>query len=108
MLLALQGDSGFMLVREGKIVYRSPVLQHFFDCPLQFGAVPDFSESTDSAEDAAVAELQVELMCILDKRQALGCSLCIWLTCIGSPKPTCLDIKMLSPDIKQPRLLAVK
>ncbi len=48
-----------MLVREGKIVYRSPVLQHFFDCPLQFGAVPDFSESTDNAEDAAVAELQV-------------------------------------------------
>ena len=56
----LQGDSGFMLVREGKVVYRSPVLQHFFDCPLQFGAVPDFSESTDSAEDAAVAELQVQ------------------------------------------------
>lgn len=53
-----------MLVREGKIVYRSPVLQHFFDCPLQFGAVPDFSESTDSAEDAAVAELQVEFLCI--------------------------------------------
>ena len=49
-----------MLVREGKVVYRSPVLQHFFDCPLQFGAVPDFSESTDSAEDAAVAELQVQ------------------------------------------------
>lgn len=56
----LQGDSGFMLVREGKVVYRSPVLQHFFDCPLQFGAVPDFSESTDTAEDAAVAELQVQ------------------------------------------------
>ena len=56
----LQGDSGFMLVRERKVLYRSPVLQHFFDCPLQFGAVPDFSESTDSAEDAAVAELQVQ------------------------------------------------
>ena len=56
----LQGDSGFMLVRDRKVVYRSPVLQHFFDCPLQFGAVPDFSESTDSAEDAAIAELQVQ------------------------------------------------
>ena len=50
-----------MLVRDRSIVYRSPVLQHFFDCPLQFGAVPDYSESTDSAEDAAVAELQVQL-----------------------------------------------
>ena len=49
-----------MLVRDRSIVYRSPVLQHFFDCPLQFGAVPDYSESTDSAEDAAVAELQVQ------------------------------------------------
>ena len=41
-------------------MYRSPILQHFFDCPLQFGAAPDFSESTDNAEDAAVAELQVQ------------------------------------------------
>ena len=56
----LQGDSGFMLVRSGTVVYRSPILQHFFDCPLQFGAAPDFSESTDNAEDAAVAELQVQ------------------------------------------------
>ena len=49
-----------MLVRSGRVVYRSPILQHFFDCPLQFGAAPDFSESTDNAEDAAVAELQVQ------------------------------------------------
>ena len=56
----LQGDSGFMLVRSGRVVYRSPILQHFFDCPLQFGAAPDYSESTDTAEDAAVAELQVQ------------------------------------------------
>ncbi|BDA48584.1 Protein phosphatase PTC7 homolog [Coccomyxa sp. Obi] len=54
------GDSGFMLVRDGEVVFKSPVLQHFFDCPLQFGACPDFSESTDSAEDAAVFELAVQ------------------------------------------------
>jgi hypothetical protein len=55
-----QGDSGFMLVRDGQVVFKSSVLQHFFDCPLQFGACPDFSESTDSAEDAAVFELAVQ------------------------------------------------
>ena len=55
-----QGDSGFMLVRGGEVVFRSPVLQHFFDCPFQFGACPDYSEQTDSAEDAAVCELAVQ------------------------------------------------
>lgn len=60
VLMGGQGDSGFMLVREGEVVFKSPVLQHFFDCPLQFGACPDFSESTDSAEDAAVFELAVQ------------------------------------------------
>ena len=87
-----------MLVREGKIVYRSPVLQHFFDCPLQFGAVPDFSESTDSVEDAAVAELQVEFLCRQNKIQAIGCSLRI-RTCMKPPEAICLDTKMLSPDV---------
>jgi hypothetical protein len=55
-----QGDSGFMLVRAGAVVFKSPVLQHFFDCPFQFGACPDYSEQTDSAEDAAVCELAVQ------------------------------------------------
>ncbi|KAK9917857.1 hypothetical protein WJX75_008970 [Coccomyxa subellipsoidea] len=54
------GDSGFMLVRDGEVVFKAPVLQHFFDCPLQFGACPDYSESTDTAEDAAVFELAVQ------------------------------------------------
>ena len=34
----MQGDSGFMLVRGGDIVFKSPVLQHFFDCPFQVRA----------------------------------------------------------------------
>ena len=59
-VLHAQGDSGFMLVRDGEVVFKSPVLQHFFDCPLQFGACPDYSESTDTAEDAAVFELAVQ------------------------------------------------
>jgi protein phosphatase PTC7 len=58
--LAVKGDSGFVLVRNGEVVFKSPVLQHFFDCPLQFGACPDYSESTDTAEDAAVFELPVQ------------------------------------------------
>ena len=60
MAARVQGDSGFMLVRAGAVVFRSPVLQHFFDCPFQFGACPDYSEQTDSAEDAAVCELAVQ------------------------------------------------
>jgi hypothetical protein len=59
-VLHAQGDSGFMLVRDGEVVFKAPVLQHFFDCPLQFGACPDYSESTDTAEDAAVFELAVQ------------------------------------------------
>jgi protein phosphatase PTC7 len=52
--LALQGDSGFLLVRDGRPVFKSPALQHFFDCPLQFAAHPDYTSATDNAEDAAV------------------------------------------------------
>ena len=60
-------------------MYRSPILQHFFDCPLQFGAAPDFSESTDNAEDAAVAELQVQLGDVL-----LAGSDGLWDNCFDS------------------------
>lgn len=31
------GDSGFVVIREGKIVYRSPVQQSYFNCPYQMG-----------------------------------------------------------------------
>ncbi|KAG2429355.1 hypothetical protein HXX76_011121 [Chlamydomonas incerta] len=46
------GDSGFMVVREGKELIRSKPLQHYFDCPLQFGAFPEFVEATDTADMA--------------------------------------------------------
>lgn len=29
------GDSGFLLVRQGALLFQSPAMQHFFDCPLQ-------------------------------------------------------------------------
>ena len=33
-------------MRNGFITFRSPVLQHFFDCPLQFGAVPEHTNAS--------------------------------------------------------------
>ena len=50
------GDSGFLIVRAGRLHFQTPAMQHFFDCPLQFGMPPD----TDYAEDAAVFELEVQ------------------------------------------------
>ncbi len=32
------GDSGFLLIRDGRLHFQSPAMQHFFDCPLQVGA----------------------------------------------------------------------
>ena len=55
-----QGDSGFLIVRDGSIEFRSPPLQHFFDCPLQFAAYPDYTNATDSAEDAGLYQLPVQ------------------------------------------------
>ncbi|KAL4452019.1 hypothetical protein ABPG75_007681 [Micractinium tetrahymenae] len=49
------GDSGFLIVRDGRLHFQSPAMQHFFDCPLQFGMPPD----TDWARDAAVFSLEV-------------------------------------------------
>ncbi|KAG2486200.1 hypothetical protein HYH03_015162 [Edaphochlamys debaryana] len=46
------GDSGFVVIRDGKELIRSKPLQHYFDCPLQFGAFPEFVEATDTADMA--------------------------------------------------------
>lgn len=35
LVAANVGDSGFILIRQSKIVARSRALQHYFDCPLQ-------------------------------------------------------------------------
>lgn len=47
-----QGDSGFVVIRDGKELIKSKPLQHYFDCPLQFGAFPEYVEATDTAEMA--------------------------------------------------------
>jgi len=53
------GDSGLLIIRNGQVAFKSPPLQHFFDCPYQFGAAPEFLEDTDTADDAAVYRLAV-------------------------------------------------
>ncbi|KAF5838380.1 serine/threonine protein phosphatase [Dunaliella salina] len=46
------GDSGFMVIRNKRSIAKSRPLQHYFDCPLQFGAFPEYVEATDTAEMA--------------------------------------------------------
>jgi len=54
------GDSGFIVARRGAIAARSAPLQHFFDCPFQFGAYPEYVEATDTAEQADAYDIAVE------------------------------------------------
>ncbi|MCD7465335.1 hypothetical protein HAX54_001052 [Datura stramonium] len=48
------GDSGFFLIREGKIIYKSPTQQRRFNCPYQLG------NSKDNPNVAQEMELNVE------------------------------------------------
>lgn len=52
--VASLGDCGLRILRNGEIVFGTPPLQHFFDCPFQFG-----SESTDRAADSLAYELEM-------------------------------------------------
>jgi protein phosphatase PTC7 len=53
------GDSGFAVIRNGTVVFQTPPLQHFFDCPLQLGCCPDFVDATDFPSDALTYSLNV-------------------------------------------------
>lgn len=53
------GDSGFRVIRDGKIIFASPQQQHFFNCPLQL-AYPPLFEDTDTGNDADVFNFPVE------------------------------------------------
>ena len=53
------GDSGFLIIRDGQVYFQSPPLQHFFDCPYQFGAAPEFTPATDTIDDAEVYRIPV-------------------------------------------------
>jgi len=45
-----QGDSGCLVIRNRRPIAKSRPLQHYFDCPLQFGAFPEYVEATDTAD----------------------------------------------------------
>jgi hypothetical protein len=49
-----------MVVRGRSVVARSRPLQHFFDCPLQLGAYPEFVDATDTAAQAEVFEVPLQ------------------------------------------------
>jgi len=49
------GDSGFMVVREGKVHYRSEEMQHFFNFPFQLG-----TGHTTTAQDANIVRLDLQ------------------------------------------------
>lgn len=72
-LLVPQGDSGFVVVRGGQIVLRSSPKQHFFDCPLQFGAYPEHVDDTDTADDAEVYQLPVLPGDVIIAGRGAGC-----------------------------------
>jgi protein phosphatase PTC7 len=72
----VQGDSGFIVVRNGKIAMRSSPKQHFFDCPLQFGAYPEFVDGTDTADDAEIFHLPVQPGDIVVAGGAAGFRVC--------------------------------
>lgn len=58
------GDSGFMVVRKGKIIHRSTEQQHFFNSPFQLSIPPVDRRGevhSDMPEDAAVTSFQIEL-----------------------------------------------
>ncbi|CAG8433258.1 4141_t:CDS:2 [Diversispora eburnea] len=38
---ATLGDSAYLLIRNGRLLYESPSQQHFFNCPYQLTVVPD-------------------------------------------------------------------
>ncbi|KAK6941749.1 PPM-type phosphatase-like domain [Dillenia turbinata] len=49
------GDSGFMVLREGIVVYQSPLQQHCFNCPYQLG------NHQNSDKPSSAQELEVEV-----------------------------------------------
>eukprot|EP01023_Acetabularia_acetabulum_P048870 TRINITY_DN5185_c0_g2_i1.p1 TRINITY_DN5185_c0_g2~~TRINITY_DN5185_c0_g2_i1.p1 ORF type:complete len:428 (+),score=95.58 TRINITY_DN5185_c0_g2_i1:90-1286(+) len=55
------GDSGFMIVRDGKIQMQSTMQQHFFDCPYQLGCFPTYVDATDTALDSNTFDIPLQV-----------------------------------------------
>jgi len=57
------GDSGFLLVRQGKIVHRSEEQQHYFNTPFQLSLTPNAESGgflSDSPESAQTTSIHVQ------------------------------------------------
>lgn len=59
-LLLFQGDSGFAVYRQRSLLAKSRPLQHYFDCPLQFGAFPEYVEATDTSDMADLYSIALQ------------------------------------------------
>jgi protein phosphatase PTC7 len=53
------GDSGFRVIRSGKVVFASPAQEHYFNCPYQLG-YPSLSEDVDLASEAQEFEIVMQ------------------------------------------------
>jgi len=64
LIAANLGDSGFIILRHGRVLYASPAQTHYFNCPLQLAMVPKHvllqteqfggSPYSDQPDDAAL------------------------------------------------------
>ncbi|XP_002274456.5 probable protein phosphatase 2C 55 [Vitis vinifera] len=57
------GDSGFMLFRDGEMVYKSPIQQRGFNCPYQLGRSKG-SDRPSSAEELKVAVKERDILVV--------------------------------------------
>jgi len=59
------GDSGFIVIRDGKVVYQTHELQHYFNAPYQLSVLPEEMKNDpinimDSPNDAIIDQCTVE------------------------------------------------
>jgi len=59
------GDSGFIVIRDGKVVYQTRELQHYFNAPYQLSVLPEEMKNDpinimDSPNDAIIDQCTVE------------------------------------------------
>lgn len=53
------GDSGFVVIRNGTVVYQTDPQLHYFDCPFQLGAYPEHVDATNYPSDADTCTVTV-------------------------------------------------
>ena len=71
LLTALNvGDSGFLVVRGGSVVYRCPTVSHAFNCPKQLGCESHYPE-TDGVADGVAAEVREEERCSMAREEPM-------------------------------------